>query len=166
MDRGRRRHGEPSDRALCPALEDDRRRLGQTLSVRHAAAEYYLSQLVNLTLPFGILGDAGRAVRIRHQAGMLRAGQAVMIERMSGQIALFAVMMAGFAVLPLVEGAVAMPEWVRNIVLSLGLGAGGLVLGLLVARHVTGLVSRAARGFLQPLGRPFWPGTSGQSRSR
>lgn len=127
--------------------------LGQSLSARQAIAEYYLSQLVNLTLPFGVLGDAGRAVRMRHQAGMIRAGQAVMIERMSGQIALLAVMMAGFAALPLIEAAVPIPSWVRHVVLSVGLGAAGIVLGFAAARHVPGLTSRASRGFLMASGR-------------
>lgn len=122
--------------------------LEQTISTRRAIWEYYLAQLLNHTLPSGILGDAGRAVRMRHQAGMIRASQGVVIERMAGQIALFAVMMAGFAALPLFDGVVALPQWLRQMVLTIGLGTAAVVVVLFAARHVPGPVSRAASGFL------------------
>jgi len=142
--------------------------LGQTIRPAPAIGEYYLSQLLNLTLPFGVLGDAGRAVRMRHQAGMVLSGQAVMIERMSGQIALLAVMIAGFAALPLAETPMAFPDWVRHLVLSFGLGALTLTFGIVAARHLPGFVSRVARGFLAASGRALlardlWPGQVGLS---
>lgn len=56
-----------------------------------ALREYYLSVLGNTVLPGGVLGDLGRIVRLRHQAGMEPAAQSVVIERLAGQIALFAV---------------------------------------------------------------------------
>lgn len=64
-------------------------RLGQAIPPRHAVAEYYLSQLVNQSLPGGVLGDAARAVRARHEAGLGIAARAVIIERLAGQIAMF-----------------------------------------------------------------------------
>jgi len=64
-------------------------RLGQDIPPRRAIAEYYLSQLVNQSLPGGVLGDAARAVRARHQAGIGIAAKAVIIERLAGQIAMF-----------------------------------------------------------------------------
>jgi uncharacterized membrane protein YbhN (UPF0104 family) len=141
-------------RITAAALEHD-------MTARHAIGEYYLSQLVNLSLPLGILGDAGRAYRSRHQAGMIRAGQAVMIERMAGQIALFAVMTGGFAALPLVTDDTAMPPWVRQLVLAIGLMMAALAGALLLARHVPGPVSRAAQGFVRAsvralLSRDLW----------
>lgn len=64
-------------------------RLGQTIPPGRAVAEYYLSQLVNQSLPGGVLGDAARAVRARHEAGLGIAARAVIIERLAGQIAMF-----------------------------------------------------------------------------
>ena len=71
------------------------RALGQIIPVGRALREYYLSQIVNQSLPGGVVGDAGRAVRARHEAGLKRAGQAVLFERLAGQLALFAVTMLG-----------------------------------------------------------------------
>ena len=64
-------------------------RLGQAIAPRQAVAEYYLSQLVNQSLPGGVLGDAARAVRARHAANLGIAAKGVVIERLAGQIALF-----------------------------------------------------------------------------
>lgn len=64
-------------------------RLDQHIPPGHALAEYYVSQLVNQSLPGGVLGDAARAVRARHQAGLGIAATAVIIERLAGQIAMF-----------------------------------------------------------------------------
>ena len=68
------------------------RQLGQTIPLTRAIGEYYLAQVVNQSLPGGVVGDAGRAVRARHQAGLRRAGAAVAIERLAGQVALFLVL--------------------------------------------------------------------------
>lgn len=80
-------------------------RLGIHLPMGHAVAEYYLATLINQTLPGGFLGDASRA--LRHGTGrggyrgdkaesvrpvpMHKAVHAVVIERLSGQMALFPV---------------------------------------------------------------------------
>ena len=63
---------------------------GIRLDLRTALSEYYLSQIVNQVLPGGVLGDAGRALRARVQSGLMASGQAVLFERLAGQIALFA----------------------------------------------------------------------------
>ncbi|WP_282602189.1 lysylphosphatidylglycerol synthase transmembrane domain-containing protein [Paracoccus sp. PARArs4] len=68
---------------------------GQTIPLRAAVAEYYLAQIVNQSLPGGIAGDAGRAYRARHDGGLRRAGSAVVVERVLGQVALLAVLVAG-----------------------------------------------------------------------
>lgn len=70
-------------------------RLGQVIAPRQAVAEYYLSQLVNQSLPGGVLGDAARAVRARHEAGIGVAARAVIIERLAGQIAMFSLLGIG-----------------------------------------------------------------------
>ncbi|WP_417807053.1 lysylphosphatidylglycerol synthase transmembrane domain-containing protein [Thioclava sp.] len=72
--------------------------LGQRIERGHAIGEYYLAQLMNQTLPGGVLGDASRAVRARHSADLLRSGQAVVIERLAGQIALAAVLLPALVV--------------------------------------------------------------------
>ncbi|MCU0912178.1 MAG: flippase-like domain-containing protein, partial [Rhodobacteraceae bacterium] len=70
--------------------------LGIRLGLREAVAEYYLSQAVNQALPGGMAGDAGRAFRSRGEAGLLASGQAVVFERLAGQVAMFAVLAVAF----------------------------------------------------------------------
>lgn len=74
--------------------------LGQKLGWRRALGEYYLGTLVNMTLPGGIVGDAGRAVRTRETNGIAAAATSVVIERLSGQGILLAVLAVGLAVWP------------------------------------------------------------------
>ena len=79
--------------------------LSLPLSWPRATAEYYLSTLLNQLLPGGVLGDAGRA--LRHGAGLStqnlplhRAVHAVIIERLSGQLVLFPVIVLGLTLTP------------------------------------------------------------------
>ncbi len=74
-----------------------------------AIQEYYVSQFVNQVLPGGVAGDVSRAVRSRHGADFQRAAQAVIIERMAGQIALFAVLMVGLPISLLAPGGINWP---------------------------------------------------------
>ena len=71
-------------------------RLGIRVDVRTAVREYYLSQILNQSLPGGMMGDAARAVRSRGQAGLARAGQAVVLERLMGQIVMFLFLAGAF----------------------------------------------------------------------
>jgi uncharacterized membrane protein YbhN (UPF0104 family) len=123
------------------------RELDHEIPMGRAIWEYYLSQLLNLTLPSGILGDAGRAVRMRHQAGVVRSSQAVLIERMAGQIALFLVLFGGFFLIPWLPGNLYMPVWVRHFVLGIGLVLVGLIVVFALAHGVPGPWRRAAEGF-------------------
>ncbi len=86
-------------------------RLGITLETREALREYYLAQVVNQSLPGGVIGDAGRAIRARGQAGLVASGQAVLFERLAGQAGLFAVMAAAFIVTLARPGGVTWPSW-------------------------------------------------------
>lgn len=79
-------------------------RLGLVIPPRQAMSEYYLAQIVNQSLPGGMVGDAARAVRARHGAGLGTAIRAVVIERMAGQIALFAALIVAFVVALIVPG--------------------------------------------------------------
>lgn len=71
------------------------RALGQRLTARRALSEYFLAQLVNQTLPGGVLGDVARAWRSADGAGRARAGAAVLTERLLGQAAMLALLAAG-----------------------------------------------------------------------
>jgi uncharacterized membrane protein YbhN (UPF0104 family) len=83
--------------------------LGVPIRAGRAVSEYYVAQLVNQTLPGGVLGDVTRAVRSRHGADLVKASQAVIIERMAGQLALGSVMIAGFAASLATPGGIAWP---------------------------------------------------------
>ena len=122
-------------------------RLGATLDLRSAVADYYRSQLVNQTLPGGVLGDVHRAVR-------RRSVRAVAWERALGQVALLgaagvvllvlpspvprpavAVSLAGLVVGVVVAAVVARGRWTRDLWWPLALSV------LAAACHVTVLVT-------------------------
>ena len=106
--------------------------LGLPLGRWHALREYYLAQLVNSTVPGGVVGDASRAVRSRGQAGLTVAAQAVVVERFAGQVAVIATMVVAIAVTTLVPGGLDWPAWMLG--LAAAITAGCLVgLGLLLA---------------------------------
>ncbi len=76
-------------------------RVGVPLSYRRALAEYYLSTLLNYVAPFGLFGDAVRALRHAARAGegsaerpLARVLSAILLERASGQMALWLVVLA------------------------------------------------------------------------
>ena len=71
---------------------------------------------MNQSLPGGVLGDAGRAVRARHEAGLKRAGQAVVFERLAGQLVLFVVTGVAVLVVWISPGGIALPDWVLRLV--------------------------------------------------
>lgn len=126
--------------------------LGIMLSATTMIREYYLSQIINQSLPGGVLGDASRAVRARSQAGLLASGQAVVLERLAGQVGLLIVLTGAFIVTVTVPGGVEWPGWLATIVAILigGALAVPLVLGgfarLLPPRSrqfITGLIASA-----------------------
>ncbi len=82
--------------------------LGIDIPAPEAIREYYLSQVVNQSLPGGVVGDAARAVRARGQAGLVASGQAVVFERLAGQIGLLALLAIGLALGVVVPNA---PDW-------------------------------------------------------
>lgn len=105
--------------------------LGIALTRRQATSEYFLAQLVNTTLPGGVLGDAARAARSRHQANLRLAVGAVVVERAIGQVALLVVLAAAFAATLLAPGGV---EWPRGIATLVGaVLAGAVVLAVIAA---------------------------------
>ncbi len=105
--------------------------LGLPLTREHALREYYLAQLVNSTVPGGVVGDAGRAVRSRERAGLAVAAQAVIVERFAGQVALLATMVIAITVTTLAPGGLDAPSWMLGLaatITAVSLGALGLVL--------------------------------------
>ncbi len=77
------------------------RRLGLELDVRSALGAYYRSQLLNVTLPGGVLGDVHRAVRHGVEvAAVPGAARAVVWERAVGQVLLVAGAVVAMAWLP------------------------------------------------------------------
>mgnify|MGYP006271021089 CR=1 FL=1 len=130
--------------------------LGIALDRRTAVSEYYLAQLVNQLVPGGVLGDAGRALRARVQAGLLASGQAVLFERLAGQLALLLVFGAGVASTMAVPGGFDWPG--RGLPLVLLAGAGGaLVLCCSVGRlpgRPGRVLANFGAGFLHAVAAP------------
>ncbi|RJL05129.1 UPF0104 family protein [Paracoccus aestuarii] len=121
------------------------RPLGQSIPLGRAVGEYYLAQVVNQSLPGGVLGDAGRALRARHQAGLRRAGAAVAIERMAGQVALFLILAGGVLAVTLTPGGLALPDWVLGLILTLLAGGMAAALAIWQARRLPGRTGQSAR---------------------
>ena len=124
--------------------------LGARFGFRYALGEYYLAQVINQALPGGVLGDAGRAVRAREAGGLWAAGQAVIFERLAGQLGLLAWLALG---LSLGAASPARPDWiVIAAALLLGCGAIALAVGFALSRR-----SDLAQRFLHAIfGRDVW----------
>ncbi len=110
------------------------RQLGVPLSWRRASAEYSLSILVNQLLPTGFAGDGLRAVRHARRCpsrGFLKVLEALALDRVSGQLGLFLVVLSS---LPLtLEAGLVDP---RSVLIALGVAAAALVLAVLILRLV------------------------------
>lgn len=130
-------------------------RLGQQIPRATAIREYYVASLINHLLPGGMSGDALRTWRNRdgqRQPGGWRIPvQAVMLERLSGQLALIATGLAGL-IAWMIVGQARLPV---NTLMAAGAvvlaiaAVGGLV--VLMRRVGTGRVA----GFLRALGPSF-----------
>lgn len=83
--------------------------LGMDLPAKKAIREYYMSQIVNQTVPGGVVGDATRAVRNRHGADLERSAQSVMIERLIGQIAICILLLISLPLAIALPGGIAWP---------------------------------------------------------
>jgi uncharacterized membrane protein YbhN (UPF0104 family) len=99
-------------------------RLALVLPYRAALGEYYIAQMVNLVLPGGVLGDVGRAVRVRNQGTMVCAAQSVAAERIIGQATLLALMGVAFTIALILPGGIAWPlfAWGGILLLLVALG--------------------------------------------
>ncbi|MEM9798121.1 MAG: lysylphosphatidylglycerol synthase transmembrane domain-containing protein [Pseudomonadota bacterium] len=118
------------------------RYLGVELSVRRALGEYLTGQMLNATLPGGVIGDAARAARSRDGSGGLRgAAQAVVLERAAGQVGLGVVALAGLFVVALMPGALSLPSGLAPAVIAGSAVVAG-VLGVAVLRTRLGALLR------------------------
>ncbi|MCM2472307.1 flippase-like domain-containing protein [Rhizobium sp. CG5] len=89
-------------------------RLGHAIPVAVAVREYYLGSVLNQILPGGIAGDAARVYRIKEDSsgGWKRAATAVVLERLSGQLAFFTLTGLGvIAWLVFLPGQLPMDPW-------------------------------------------------------
>ncbi|SDO16551.1 conserved hypothetical protein [Vreelandella arcis] len=119
----------------------------------YALSEYYLALLVNQLLPGGVLGDAGRAHRHAAQSASTgRAWRAVIIERVSGQVALALLTLVALALSPLWHAALGWSVW-----FSIGVGT-----SLVLALVAVGVASRQ-KGWLT---LPGWCLNVGQDIQR
>ncbi|MEO1789984.1 MAG: lysylphosphatidylglycerol synthase transmembrane domain-containing protein [Pseudomonadota bacterium] len=87
------------------------REMALEISFPLAVREYYIAQLANSLLPGGVVGDVGRAVRVRKWASLRRAAESVIVERLLGQVALLAVLLIGLATALTVPKGIAWPVW-------------------------------------------------------
>jgi uncharacterized membrane protein YbhN (UPF0104 family) len=102
------------------------RGLGLDVPLRPAVAAYYRSQLVNVTVPGGVVGDVERAVRHGRGSGALAASvRSVGWERFGGQAVQLALTAVVLLVVPSAFRAVA--EWgvAALVVLAVALGLAG-----------------------------------------
>ena len=100
--------------------------LGLGFPAGWAVREYMIGQLVNATVPGGVVGDGARAVRSRPRGGsgpdgLKRAAQAVVIERAMGQVGLAVVAAGGLGWAAVAPGGIAVPggAWAAAAVATL-----------------------------------------------
>ncbi len=76
------------------------RRMGIDLPLGVAVREYYVSMLINRVVPGGVTGDVGRALQSgrRNPQAKGAAARSVVLERLSGQISLWLVVLVGLVV--------------------------------------------------------------------
>ncbi|MEJ8562541.1 lysylphosphatidylglycerol synthase transmembrane domain-containing protein [Yoonia sp. GPGPB17] len=140
--------------------------LGQVLQLPYAIKEYFMSQVVNQALPGAVVGDAARAVRARAQGGLAVATQAVVFERLAGQIAMFITMTSAFVVTNLSVGGL---DWPLSIAAPIGtiIMVGCAVAALIVlGQWVPAILGTTLAGWMRPfyaalLSRRALPGQVG-----
>ena len=131
--------------------------LGLKLHMRAAVREYYLATFLNQCLPGGVLGDVNRAWRHGRGSGERRESlHAVMIERLSGQLAMFSVAFAAAVWLVALhpEMAALGSEWRSGSWAALV----AVVVGVLLVMVFGGRLWRQVRDYLAALGRDIYRG--------
>lgn len=129
------------------------RQLGLPIARGRAIREYYLAQIVNQSLPGGLLGDVGRAVRSRGAAGLRAAAFAVVIERLLGQAAMLAILFVGVAVVTMTPGGIELPPPLPRLVALMGIVAVLAALALWLLPGLPGATGARLAGLRAPLMR-------------
>ena len=127
--------------------------LGQALPARYATREYFLSQAFNQALPGAVIGDAARAVRARDQGGLRIAAQAVIFERMAGQIAMFLTLAIAFVSTAAVAGGI---DWPPAMQAALSTAVGAAALLAITLLILTATPSTRLARWLSPLTRSLF----------
>ena len=115
-------------------------RLGLPLDTGESVIAYYRATLVNQLMPGGVMGDVERAWRARHpETRASAAAHSVMIERLSGQMALLLTIAALVAVAPpfAFPGPQLGGQWLWSVALI-------LVVVLLAGRYLPGIRNYSA----------------------
>lgn len=129
--------------------------LGLALPRSQVLREYYLAQLVNHLVPGGVLGDAGRAMRTRGAAGLMAAGQAVVFERLAGQLALLGVLAGAFAATLWAPGGLDWPVGLSRPLLWAAAAALLLATGLWASRaRLPGALRAQGNAFARSVAAP------------
>lgn len=135
-------------------------RLGEDIPVRLAIREYYVASFLNQSLPGGVAGDAIRAFRMRNagEGGWKQPAKAVVMERVSGQLAFFVLALCGLAFWPFLLGDETDWPGLRPLMLAtLGMGL-ATALGFVVARNLNawfrGLAEEAHAVFIRDRALP------------
>ncbi|TDL81657.1 flippase-like domain-containing protein [Palleronia sediminis] len=120
--------------------------LGLHFSLGWALREYLVAQIVNLTVPGGMVGDGARAVRSRAgEQGLKRAAQAVVLERAAGQVGLLVVGAAGLGWAVLSPHGLSLPPDLARGIAVAGLcvvAVGAFAFAFLRRGRIAALVSR------------------------
>jgi uncharacterized membrane protein YbhN (UPF0104 family) len=134
-------------------------RLGLRIAPGRAVGEYYLAQVVNTTLPGGVLGDVARAFRTGHDRE--RAAHAVLLERVAGQASMLALAATGAAAtLAGVGAAAGLPSGIAWAVIAAfaALLATAAIVYRVAGRRGSGAVRRLVRAARRALlARRIWP---------
>ncbi|TGN41495.1 lysylphosphatidylglycerol synthase transmembrane domain-containing protein [Marinobacter confluentis] len=131
--------------------------LGLELPMRAAVREYYLATFLNQCLPGGVLGDVNRA--LRHGSGSDQRAAAlhgVMIERLSGQLAMFVVALCAGVWLAANHPQFRLPDhqWGNGMGGGLLLAFAAVTLALVFGRRLW----RRLQNYLSALGRDIYRG--------
>jgi glycosyltransferase 2 family protein len=131
------------------------KRLGHSISLPVAVREYYFGSFLNQIMPGGMAGDAFRAYRSKAdgEGGWKRPAAAVLLERLSGQLAFFLLTGIGLVVWPIVLGDHFPKEFATLAWICIG-----IVLGVGTLALVLGKVKLPARlsGLRPELTAAFW----------
>lgn len=127
------------------------RQLGLRIAPSQSVREYYLAQIVNQSLPGGMAGDVGRAVRSRREAGLRRATEAVIIERLAGQTAIIAILLGAAIAVTLTPGGLALPPPLLALGTVIGLAAVATAAAIRWLPHLPGAAGRRLMALRAPL---------------